>query len=279
MKRPGAHHNRLLAGSPASSEPGAPSKSGRSAVTLRLPEGISACLFDLDGVLTQTATVHATAWKQMFDAFLRERASQTGEPFAPFEIASDYPTYVDGKLRLDGVRSFLESRGVEIPEGSAGDPPEAQTVHGLGRRKNDAFQIVLHERGVDVYESSVRFVEAVRDAGIHRAVVSSSKNCQDILITAGIEDLFEVRVDGLVAEREGLPGKPAPDTFLSAAARLGIDPAAGAVFEDAVAGVQAGRAGSFGCVVGVDRVGHADELRINGADIVVADLSELMEEH
>lgn len=243
-----------------------------------LPDGIIACLFDLDGVLTQTAKVHAAAWKEMFDAFLLERSSQTGEPFQPFTIATDYVAYVDGKLRQDGVRSFLASRGIALPEGAAGDPPTAPTVHGLGTRKNDLVHAILQRVGVEVYEGSVRFVEAARDAGLRTAVVSASRNCQDVLVAAGIEHLFDVRVDGVVAGDTGLPGKPAPDTFLAAAAVLGVEPARSAVFEDAVAGVAAGRAGAFGWVVGVDRVGQADALRANGADIVVSDLSELLEE-
>jgi beta-phosphoglucomutase family hydrolase len=243
-----------------------------------LPLGISACLFDLDGVLTQTAKVHAAAWKEMFDAYLRERSEQTGEPFRPFKIASDYVKYVDGKLRQDGVRAFLASRTISLPEGSAGDPPTALTVHGLGNRKNDLVLDLIRRRGVDVYEGSVRFVEAVRDAGLRRAVVSASKNCQAVLAAAGIEHLFEVRVDGIVAAEAGLRGKPAPDTFLAAATALGVQPAYCAVFEDALAGVEAGRAGSFGWVVGVNRGGQAAALRSHGADTVVSDLSELLED-
>ena len=196
-------------------------------------------------VLTQTAKVHAAAWKEMFDAYLRERSEHTGEPFRPFEIATDYATYVDGKLRQDGVRAFLASRAIFLPEGSADDPPTALTVHGLGNRKNDLVLDLIRRRGVDVYDGSVRFVEAVRDVGLRRAVVSASKNCQAVLAAAGIEHLFEVRVDGIVAAEAGLRGKPAPDTFLAAAAALGVQPAHCAVFEDAIAGVEAGRAGSF----------------------------------
>jgi beta-phosphoglucomutase family hydrolase len=242
-----------------------------------LPGGISACLFDLDGVLTQTAKVHAAAWKEMFDAFLLDRSGQTGEPFRPFEIATEYPQYVDGKLRQDGVRSFLASRGIALPEGSPDDPSTALTVHGLGTRKNDLVLELIERDGVEVYEGSVRFVKAVRDAGLRRAVVSASKNCQAVLAAAGIEGLFEVRVDGIVAAESHLRGKPAPDMFLAAANMLGVDPSHGAVFEDAVAGVAAGRAGRFGWVVGVDRVGQADALRSHGADHVVADLGELLE--
>ncbi len=243
-----------------------------------LPEGITACLFDLDGVLTQTARVHAAAWKEMFDAYLLERSTKTGEPFVPFEIATDYTLYVDGKLRPDGVRSFLASRGIVLPEGTTDDAPSAATVHGLGTRKNILVHEIIRRDGVEAYEGSVRFVEVVRAAGMRTAVVSASRNCREVLIAAGIEHLFEVRIDGVVAGERGLPGKPAPDTFLAAAADLGVAPSGCVVFEDAVAGVAAGRAGSFGWVVGVDRVGHAADLRNNGADIVVADLSELLEE-
>jgi beta-phosphoglucomutase family hydrolase len=243
-----------------------------------VPDGITACLFDLDGVLTQTAKVHAAAWKQMFDAHLRERSAETGEPFRPFDLSSDYPDYVDGKLRADGVRAFLASRGINVPEGAVDDPPTDETVHGLGTRKNDLVLDLIRERGVEVYEGSVRFVEAVRDAGLRRAVVSASRNCRAVLAAAGIEHLFEARIDGEVAAEAGLRGKPAPDMFLAAAAALGVEPARGAVFEDAVAGVEAGRAGAFGWVVGVDRAGRAEILRRHGADTVVADLSELLEE-
>jgi beta-phosphoglucomutase family hydrolase len=232
---------------------------------LDLPTGITTCLFDLDGVLTQTAKVHARAWKEMFDAYLRELP---GEPFAEFALPRDYDEYVDGKPRLDGVRSFLVSRGIEAPE---------ETVQGLGTRKNELVLRLIREQGVEVYEGSVRFAAAARDQGLRRAVVSSSTNCKDVLEAAGIDDLFEARVDGVVAERDGLAGKPAPDTFLAGARMLGAEPAAAAVFEDALAGVQAGRAGNFGWVVGVDRSGHADDLRRHGADVVVEDLAELLE--
>ena len=243
-----------------------------------VPDGISACLFDLDGVLTQTAKVHAAAWKEMFDAYLLERSKQTGEPFRPFEIATDYVAHVDGRLRPDGVRAFLASRGITLPEGSDDDPPTVPTVHGLGTRKNDLVHAIIRRDGVDVYQGSVRFVEVVRAAGFRRAVVSASKNCREVLAAAGIEHLFEVRIDGIVADETGLRGKPAPDMFLAGAAALGVAPAHSAVFEDAVAGVAAGRAGSFGWVVGVDRVGQAEALRGSGADVVVADLSDLLEE-
>jgi beta-phosphoglucomutase family hydrolase len=244
---------------------------------LGLPDGITACLFDLDGVLTQTAKVHARAWKEMFDGFLRERAERTGEPFHEFDRPTDYDEFVDGKPRLDGVRSFLESRGIELPMGAPSDPPDAETIHALGTRKNDLVLALIREQGVEPYAGSVRYVEAAREAGLRRAVVSASTNCRDVLAAAGIEELFEVVVDGVVAEREGLAGKPAPDTFLAAARAFGVPPAQAVVYEDAQAGVQAGRAGDFGLVIGVDRTGQADALRRRGADVVVDDLAELLD--
>jgi beta-phosphoglucomutase family hydrolase len=244
---------------------------------LGLPNGVGACLFDLDGVLTKTATVHAAAWKQMFDAYLRERAERTGEEFVPFDPKADYSEYVDGKPRADGVRSFLQSRGIELPEGNPDDPPGAETIHGLGNRKNELVVRLIREQGVEPYEGSVRYLEAVRDAGLRRAVVSSSANCHDVLIAAGIDDFFEARIDGVVAKRDHLKGKPAPDTFLAAARELDAAPGEAAVFEDALAGVAAGRAGNFACVVGLDRLGQADALREHGATIVVSDLAELLE--
>jgi beta-phosphoglucomutase family hydrolase len=234
---------------------------------LGLPDGVTACLFDLDGVLTQTAKVHAAAWKQMFDAFLRERAARTGEEFVPFDPVADYDQYVDGKPRYEGVRSFLAARGIELPE---------EAIEELGNRKNEIVLAMIREQGVEAYEGSVRYVRAAREAGLRRAVVSSSTNCRDVLMAAGIEDLFEERIDGVVAERDHLEGKPAPDTFLAGARALGVTPTQAAVFEDALAGVEAGRAGDFGFVVGVDRVGQADALRAHGADVVVQDLAELL---
>jgi beta-phosphoglucomutase family hydrolase len=243
---------------------------------LGLPAGVDVCLFDLDGVLTKTAEVHAEAWKQMFDAYLEQRAARTGQRFAPFDVVADYEQYVDGKPRYEGVQSFLASRGIELPRGEPGDPPDAETVDGLGNRKNEIVLRLIRERGVEPYEGSVRYVRAAKDAGLRRAVVSSSTNCRDVLVAAGIEDLFEVRIDGVVAEREHLRGKPEPDTFLAGASAFGAQPARAAVFEDALAGVAAGRAGHFGFVVGVDRVGQAQALREHGADVVVSDLSELL---
>ncbi len=242
-----------------------------------LPRAVTACLFDLDGVLTRTAEVHATAWKAMFDDELRERAARTGEPFVPFDAAADYNEWVDGKPRADGVRSFLASRGITMPEGSPDDGPEAETVQGLGARKNDIVLRLMRERGVRAYEGSVRYAGAVRKAGLETAVVSSSANCRPVLEAAGIADLFDAVVDGTVAERDHLRGKPAPDTFLAAARALGVGPSQAVVFEDALAGVEAGRAGGFAFVVGVDRVGHAADLLAHGADVAVQDLDELLE--
>jgi beta-phosphoglucomutase family hydrolase len=234
---------------------------------LKLPPGITACLFDLDGVLTQTAKLHAAAWKQMFDDFLRERAERTGEPFEPFEPA-DYDRYVDGRPRLDGVRTFLDAREIEH---------DAELDRRLGDRKNELVLQLIREQGVEVYEGSLEFVKEARAEGLRRAVVSSSANTREVLNSVDIEDLFEAVVDGLVAEREGLAGKPAPDTFLAGARELGVEPAQAAVFEDALAGVEAGRAGNFGWVVGVNRTGQAEALAEHGADVVVDDLSELIE--
>ena len=243
---------------------------------LGLPDGVRACLFDLDGVLTETAKVHAAAWKRMFDAYLHERAKRSGEAFRAFDSKDDYDEYVDGKPRYDGVRSFLDARGIELPEGAPDDPPDRESVCGLGNRKNELVLEMIRADGVDPYPGSVRYLEAAVKAGLRRAVVSSSTNCRDVLEAAGIEGYLEERVDGVVAEREHLKGKPAPDTFLAGARALGVPPAEAAVFEDALAGVEAGRAGSFGFVVGVDRVGQADALRAHGADVAVADLAELL---
>jgi beta-phosphoglucomutase family hydrolase len=245
---------------------------------LGLPDDITACLFDLDGVLTQTAKVHAAAWKEMFDDYLRQRADRSHDEFVPFDSGPDYDRYVDGKPRADGTRSFLESRGISLPDGSPDDAPAAETVNGLGNRKNELVLKLIKDQGVEAYEGSVRYVHAARAAGLKCAVVSSSANCVDVLRAAGIDDLFEQVVDGLVARREKLTGKPAPDTFLAGAAALGVAAQQAAVFEDALAGVEAGRAGKFGFVVGVDRVGQAAALREHGADTVIADLAQLIEE-
>jgi beta-phosphoglucomutase family hydrolase len=245
---------------------------------LGLPDGVAACLFDLDGVLTQTAKVHAAAWKQMFDEYLRRRAEQSDQKFVPFDEVRDYNEYVDGKPRYDGVRSFLSSRGIDLPQGTPDDPPDAETIDGLGNRKNEIVLKMIHEDGVEPYEGSVRYVKAARDAGLRRAVVSSSTNARDVLTAAGILDLFEQIIDGHTTEREHLNGKPAPDTYLAGARAVGAGPDQAAVYEDALAGVESGRAGNFAFVVGVDRVGQADALKTHGADVVVKDLSELLDE-
>jgi beta-phosphoglucomutase family hydrolase len=244
---------------------------------LGLPERVTAGLFDLDGVLTDTAAAHDKAWKQMFDAFLRERAERTGEPFVAFDPVTDYGTYVDGKPRADGVRGFLASRGITLPEGSPGDGPDLETVNGLGNRKNQALLRRIHQEGVEVFEGSRRYLEAARDAGLRRVVVSSSANTAEVLRVTGLAALVEGWIDGLAIADQGLKGKPAPDSFLAGARCAGVEPAQAAVFEDALAGVAAGRAGRFGFVVGVDRVGHADALRAHGADVVVTDLAQLLD--
>jgi beta-phosphoglucomutase family hydrolase len=237
---------------------------------------VTACLFDLDGVLTQTALVHNAAWKQTFDTFLKSWAEQRDEPFVPFDSASDYHRYVDGRQRADGVRTFLTSRGITLPEGDPDDTPDRETVNGIGNRKNLLVLQKIKEGAVQVYPGSVEYLKAAKAAGLRRAVVSASANCKDVLEAAGIADLLEVRVDGVVARELGLPGKPAPDTFLKGAELLGVDPAHCAVYEDAQAGVAAGRAGGFGIVIGVDRVDQAEALREHGADVVVKDLQDLL---
>ena len=242
-----------------------------------LPERMRACLFDLDGVLTETAKIHATAWKEMFDAYLKARADKNGGPFVAFDTQADYDTYVDGKTRADGTRSFLESRHIDLPDGAPGDQAGAETVNGLGNAKNEIVLRKIREGGVEAYAGSVRYVRAVRAAGLHRAVVSSSANCAAVLVAAGIAELFEIRIDGVTVEADHLAGKPAPDTYLAAARALGVEPDQAAVFEDALSGVEAGRVGGFGFVVGVDRVGQAEALRAHGADTVVSDLAELLD--
>ena len=241
-----------------------------------LPDGVAACLFDMDGVVTKTAIVHAAAWKQMFDDFLRERAQSTGTEFVPFDSHHDYEAYVDGKPRMEGTRSFLESRGIELPDGSPDDPPGKATINGLSNRKNNLVLVKLNENGVQVYDGTITFINAVRDKGIATAVVSSSANTVQVLDAAGIGDLFDVRVDGLAAKERGLRGKPAPDTFLAAAEDLKVPAAHAVVFEDALAGVEAGHAGHFALVVGVDRVGQAEALSRHGADVVVEDVADLL---
>jgi beta-phosphoglucomutase family hydrolase len=243
---------------------------------LGLPEKIEACLFDMDGVVTRTAVVHDAAWKGMFDDFLRKRAAQTGEKFVPFDPVEDYDEYVDGKPRLEGTRAFLRSRSIELPDGTPDDPPGTETIWGLSNRKNDLVLEVLARDGVEVYDGSRRYITAVRAAGLRTAIVSSSANTEQVLEAGGVAGLFDTRVDAHVADAKGLHGKPAPDTFLQAALDLGIEPGHAAVFEDALAGVQAGHAGHFGYVVGVDRVGQAGALRQHGADTVVRDLGELL---
>ena len=253
------------------------SRSGVACSMLGLPDTIRGCLFDMDGVLTNTARVHAAAWKQMFDAFLKRWSDEHTEGFVPFDPHDDYDRYVDGRTRSDGVRAFLASRGISLPEGDPDDAPTALTIFGLGNNKNDLVLDRLAKDGVDVFEGSVRYLRAVRDRGLHRAVVSASANTSHVLAVAGLSDLFEARIDGVVAEERHLHGKPAPDMFLAGAEALGLRPDEAVVFEDALAGVEAGRAGKFGCVVGVDRVGQAAELKQHGADIVVQDLSELLD--
>jgi beta-phosphoglucomutase family hydrolase len=244
---------------------------------LGIPDAIQACLFDLDGVLTKTAAVHAAAWKEMFDGFLSHRAKADGIEFVPFDIHDDYDEYVDGKPRSDGVRDFLRSRHIALPEGGDDDSVDAETVHGLGNRKNELVLERIREDGVEVFAGSRRYLNAARQAGLRLAVVSSSANTAQVLEVTGIADYFEVRVDGNTVIERGLKGKPAPDTFLDAARQLGVGAAHAAVFEDALSGVAAGRTGHFGFVVGVDRVGQAAALAEHGADVVVRDLAELLQ--
>ncbi len=240
---------------------------------LGLPPSVRVCLFDLDGVLTKTATVHFAAWKRTFDEFL-----QRHEPGQPEFSQLDYNRYVDGKHRADGVRGFLAGRGIVLAEGSPGDPPDAATVQAIATRKNEMVLRELDEHGVEVYPGSVDYLRAVKAAGLPTAVVTASANGEKVIAAGGFADLIDERVDGLVAARDGLRGKPEPDTFLAGARLLSADPAEAVVFEDAISGVAAGRAGGFGYVVGVDRVGQADALREAGADVVVTDLSELLAE-
>ncbi|MBM9536069.1 HAD family hydrolase [Desulfobulbus alkaliphilus] len=237
---------------------------------------VDAVLFDLDGVVTETAKVHSVCWKKAFDDFLEQHAQQTGQPFTPFDISSDYNQYVDGKLRQEGVRSFLASRNIELPYGDPEGPSDQATVWGIGKRKDEMFTTVLREQGVDILEDGMALVRHVRALGCKTAVVSSSKNCLAVLKAAGIEEYFDVRVDGTTVDALGINGKPAPDSFLKAAELLGVSPDRSVVVEDAIAGVQAGKSGNFGLVVGVARKGDEEALRANGADIVVTDLQTLI---
>ncbi len=246
--------------------------------TTGLPAGTRACLFDLDGVLTDTAKVHAAAWKEMFDGFLGARARDAGMPYDAFDDVADYDTYVDGKSRDDGTRSFLTSRGIDLPDGDPSDREGAPTIAGLSAAKNAIVLRRIRSDGVEPYTGSLRYLNAVRAAGLMTAVVSSSANCAEVLDAVKIADLFEVRIDGVSIEEQHLAGKPAPDTYLAAANLLHVEPREAAVFEDALSGVAAGKAGGFGVVVGVDRVGQAAQLRTHGADLVVTDLAELLGE-
>ncbi len=248
----------------------------RDVTAVGLKSGISACLFDLDGVLTPTAKVHAQAWKKVFDEYLQARAASEGEPFRPFDEVNDYDTYVDGKPREDGVRSFLASRHIDLPEGSEVDSAEDESVHGLGNRKDQAFVDLIRKNGVEPYDGSLRYVHAARHVGLRLAVVTSSRHCTEVLKAAGMSDLFDAQIDGNFARAAGLKGKPAPDTYLEAAKLLRKTAANSAVYEDSLAGVEAGRAGGFGIVIGVDRAGQSAALYKNGANVVVTDLSQLL---
>jgi beta-phosphoglucomutase family hydrolase len=240
-------------------------------------EQYDAVLFDLDGVITNTANLHATCWKQMFDEYLQKRARQRGEAFCPFDLSADYRLYVDGKPRFDGVRDFLRSRRIQLSEGNPDDPAEVETVHGLGNRKNDLVNHAIAEVGVEPYAGTVQFIHQLRRDGFKIAVVTSSQNCDAVLRAAKLDDLFEVRVDGNLIQAQGLAGKPAPDTFLMAAKLLGVEPIRTVVLEDAISGVEAGSNGSFGLVIGVARKGNAEELKRHGAQLVVEDLGELVD--
>ena len=235
-----------------------------------------AVLFDLDGVLTDTQGLHAACWKKMFDEFLRKRSENRGEEFHPFSITEDYYLYVDGRLRSDGVRDFLQSRNISLPEGNPDEPPESETVSGLGNRKNDMVNELMETEGVDVYSDSVAWVRLLRDQGYKTAVVSASSNCKTVLISAEILDLFDTIVDGTVAADLDLAGKPSPETFLKAAEQLGVDPKRTVVVEDAISGVQAGRSGGFGLIIGVARKENAEALKESGADIVVESFDEFL---
>src|SRR5689334_16974997 len=235
-----------------------------------------AVLLDLDGVITDTASVHAACWKQMFDEYLQKRAAQRGDAFRPFDIAADYRLYVDGKPRYDGVRDFLASRGIQLPEGRPDDPPEAETVDGLGNRKNELVNKIIEDKGVEPYEGSVELIHQLRRRGFKIAVVTSSQTCTAVLQAVKLDHFFDAQVDGNVIHAEHLAGKPAPDSYLMAAKLLRVGPARAIVIEDALSGVEAGRNGNFGLVIGVARKGNADELRHHGAHLVVNDLGELV---
>jgi beta-phosphoglucomutase family hydrolase len=262
----------LQGAGPASSSAGAAADAG-----LGLPGHVRACLFDLDGVITRTAVVHARAWKNTFDTFLASWADRQGQPFVPFDLDQDYGLYVDGRPRLDGTRTFLGSRGIVLPEGTAGDPPGTPTVQGLSNAKNTEVLRRIRADGVEVYPDTLAFLHAVRNAGLGTAVVSSSVNTVAVLHVTGLTDLFDARIDGVVARERRLAGKPAPDTFLAGAAELGVPAGQAAVFEDALSGVEAGHAGGFAVVVGVDRVGHGEALLAHGADVVVTTLTRLLD--
>jgi beta-phosphoglucomutase family hydrolase len=248
-------------------------RDGKFAITR---DQYDAVLLDLDGVITDTASVHAACWKQMFDEYLQKRAAQRGDAFRPFDIATDYRLYVDGKPRYDGVRDFLTSRGIQLPEGRPDDPPEAETVDGLGNRKNELVNKIMEEKGVEPYEGSVELIHQLRGREFKIAVVTSSQNCTAVLQAVKLDHFFDAQVDGNVIHAEHLAGKPAPDSYLMAAKLLGVGPARAIVIEDALSGVEAGRNGNFGLVIGVARKGNADELRQHGAHLVVNDLGELV---
>ena len=236
-----------------------------------------AVLFDLDGVITNTAKLHAACWKQMFDEYLQKSAGERAEAFRPLDLATDYRLYLDGKPRFDGVRDFLASRGIKLPEGDSDDPPQAETVRGLGNRKNELVSNAIERIGVEAYEGSIRFIDQLRRDKFKIALVTSSENCAAVLKAAKLESFFDVRVDGKMVEAQNLAGKPAPDTFLMAAKLLGVEPRRAVVVEDAISGVQAGSSGNFGLVIGVARKGNAEELRQHGANVVVNDLDELVD--
>lgn len=235
-----------------------------------------AILFDLDGVITDTASIHADAWKRMFDEYLKRWSAERGHAFVPFQVDTDYLAHVDGKPRVEGVTAFLESRRIVLPYGRPDDAVDEDTIHGLSNRKNELVLDMIEREGIVVFEGSVRFAEAARKEGLATAVVSSSRNATHVLRTVGLTHLFDAIVDGTVAADLGLPGKPAPDTFLEGARRLEVGPAATVVVEDAIVGVEAGKVGGFGCVIGVDRHGDGGRLKDHGADVVVKDLAELL---